>query len=99
MVWVTANWPQKHREWHGKANLNLSPRFSEEPRKSANTGEKPRKRWVSRDAVCLCSLLFDGFGDRKVAADSALRSFCGRIAGRKRGEDAPGRALSWRARC
>jgi hypothetical protein len=31
MVWVTANWPQKHREWHGKANLNLSPRLEKMP--------------------------------------------------------------------
>jgi hypothetical protein len=61
----------------------LSPRFSVDPRKSANTGEIPRKRWVSRDAVCLCSPLFGGFGDRKVAAAGALRSFCGRIADRK----------------
>jgi hypothetical protein len=79
----TAKGPQKARKRHSKANVNKAPRFSVGPRKAANTGENPQKRWALWDAVCLCSLLFDGFGDRKVAADGALRSFCGRVAGRK----------------
>jgi hypothetical protein len=76
-----------HRDRVPVSNTVRSGRFSTGPRKPANTGEKPRKHWASRDAVCLCSLLFDGFGDRKVAPDGALRSFCDR----ERGEDAPGR--------
>jgi hypothetical protein len=34
-----------------EAKPNLTPRYVEEPRTDANTGEYPRKRWVSRDAV------------------------------------------------
>jgi hypothetical protein len=105
MYWMAyaRNWDRKkttrRRKRLRKANFNPSSRYLHFLRTPANTGENPRKRWASRNGVSLCSLLFDGFGDRKVAADGALRSFCGRIAGRKRGEDAPGRALSWWARC
>jgi hypothetical protein len=38
---------------------------------SANTGEIPRKRWVSQGPIRLCSRLFDGLRDRKVAAEGA----------------------------
>jgi hypothetical protein len=48
-----------------------------------NTRESLVNTWLRGTAVRVVSLLFDGLGDRKVAAETALRPFCGRFAGSK----------------
>jgi hypothetical protein len=78
-VWTPANPPAEARIPCIQANSNRSPRFLHIPRRPANTGENPGEHWASRDAVRTRSLLFDGFGDRRVAAEGVLRSFCGRL--------------------
>ncbi len=60
-----------------QANSNRSPRLAAGLRIAANRGERPRKRWASQAAVRLCSRRFGGLGDRKVAAEGALRPGCG----------------------
>jgi hypothetical protein len=44
----TAIGPQAAENPHMQANSNRSPRLVREPRRPANTGEEPRKRWVLR---------------------------------------------------
>jgi hypothetical protein len=61
-VWTPANLPAEARIPCIQANSNRSPRLVREPRRPANTGEEPRKRWVLRETVRLCAWLFVGFG-------------------------------------
>jgi hypothetical protein len=43
-----------------KPTLTVRPDYRREPRRPANTGEDPRKRWASRDCIRSCSRLFVG---------------------------------------